>query len=726
MISFRLKDKNILEILAWLKYNRRSGLLRIPENTYFSIVKGNIINPFETAEELVAYYQKDEGLSRQENILSFEEKKVEVAQNSQIILTENLILQLSRLSQAPDYFRQYFKQGWTIKNDIRTKADLNEAEKQILDLATGKNNLKQLSKLTNLSVKQIVNHIYGLHLIGEVKLAPSRQNVLENSRNNKINLDGANINRLEIARLPKIKKSHVIIGGVVSNMLALLLLYFGGIKILELKLLDLWQQSKPTSKTQNELITVVEVTEEDIQKMQSYPVSDEILAQAITNLQQKEPLAIGLDIYRDFPVPLNATALSDAFDRYDNIIGVFKHQPPVVLAPPRLAAKENIGFSDLVNDSDLIVRRGILSLEDNSEISLSLSTKLSSYYLLSKKYDLSRDSNNHLVINNRPLIPLTSKSGIYWGQKDLGGYQILTNYQPNQHFPSFSLTQILNNEFESSLIKNRIILIGITAASVNDRAYTPLENDANQGTPGVYIHANILNSLIQFAEHGNNLKAINKNQEILLIIAFSCLSLAILKIVNLIKIQFKLNFLPFYLVGFSFLLTEALIIICSGIGFYGFSYYVPILSVSCFSSISLLWSYFYKIANLENRLFASDYSDAYSRLFLELYWQDNNFSGDWEYQNISLILFQSDLHQYRQIRKTALETIGKETMFFKIAEDTIVILLPKTNQGKAQQLASKIANALNIGFFGISTIHCPGDLEELIGQAYSSLYVKSR
>ena len=49
-------------------------------------------------------------------------------------------------------------------------------------------------------------------------------------------------------------------------------------------------------------IAIVKVTEEDIQALGQWPMSDGLLAQVIEKLQSFGARAIGFDIYRDLPV----------------------------------------------------------------------------------------------------------------------------------------------------------------------------------------------------------------------------------------------------------------------------------------------------------------------------------------------------------------------------------------------------------------------------------------
>ena len=57
---------------------------------------------------------------------------------------------------------------------------------------------------------------------------------------------------------------------------------------------------------------------------------------------------------------------------------------------------------------------------------------------------------------------------------DAGSYQSLLNFRgPSQSFPQVSLTSVLENRISPDLMRDRIVLIGSVAASINDFFYTP-------------------------------------------------------------------------------------------------------------------------------------------------------------------------------------------------------------------------------------------------------------
>jgi hypothetical protein len=76
----------------------------------------------------------------------------------------------------------------------------------------------------------------------------------------------------------------------------------GLLQFTEWQIFDRIQSLRPSEPPDSRLL-VVALTESDIQQMQESTITDRTLSQVLSKLEQYQPQAIGLDIYRDFPVP---------------------------------------------------------------------------------------------------------------------------------------------------------------------------------------------------------------------------------------------------------------------------------------------------------------------------------------------------------------------------------------------------------------------------------------
>ncbi len=103
-----------------------------------------------------------------------------------------------------------------------------------------------------------------------------------------------------------------------------------------------------------------------------------------------------------------------------------------------------------------------------------------------------------MKIGNVVIKRLQKKAGGY-RHLDEGGYQILLNYRAGKNaFKIVSLSDVLADKVPASDIKDKIVLVGYTAASVHDTFYTPFSLGAsdNQKMPGVVLHAQNASQII--------------------------------------------------------------------------------------------------------------------------------------------------------------------------------------------------------------------------------------
>src|SRR5881628_224666 len=77
----------------------------------------------------------------------------------------------------------------------------------------------------------------------------------------------------------------------------------------ELLAYDWSMKTRPSVRALDSRIMLIGITEQDIQAMGRWPLTDATLARALDKLLQHQPRAIGIDIYRDIPVPPGQKAL---------------------------------------------------------------------------------------------------------------------------------------------------------------------------------------------------------------------------------------------------------------------------------------------------------------------------------------------------------------------------------------------------------------------------------
>ena len=255
--------------------------------------------------------------------------------------------------------------------------------------------------------------------------------------------------------------------------------FAGFLQPLEWRAFDLSLRWRPAEAADSR-ITIVELTESDIQDELGYPISDQALAQLLQTLQTYQPRAIGVDIFRDIPVGEGQQQLASVLESSSNIIGISSIFYPFVPAHPSLSESQ-IGFVDAPLDDDGYLRRNLLgsaddvrnllgSADEEGNYRFSLTIRLVEQYL----------APDGLILENGIKDPETMRFGSteiprfmpYTGgyiRADNGGNQALINFRSGSTpFDRLSYAQVVSGSLSPELINDRIVLIGYTAESVKD------------------------------------------------------------------------------------------------------------------------------------------------------------------------------------------------------------------------------------------------------------------
>ncbi|MFB2970572.1 CHASE2 domain-containing protein [Aerosakkonema sp. BLCC-F183] len=271
----------------------------------------------------------------------------------------------------------------------------------------------------------------------------------------------------------------------------------------ELAALDLRFRLRPQEPIDDRIL-LVSVEESDLAKLGQWPFSDATLAELIERIKQKRPKAIGLDLYRNLPVKPGYKELVKVFKSTPNLIGIQKaigDKYISAIAPsPVLAELGQVSANDIVVDSDGVVRRAVLfPMPEGNEALPTLGLAVAMLYLKGRGITPKADPNGFMQLGKTIFTPFEKNDGGYV-RADAGGYQILLNFRgPARTFATVSVMDILQNRVSSNLIRDRIVLIGAKANSLNDVFYTPYSAGFSSSpvrTSGVEIQANIASQIL--------------------------------------------------------------------------------------------------------------------------------------------------------------------------------------------------------------------------------------
>jgi diguanylate cyclase (GGDEF)-like protein/PAS domain S-box-containing protein len=301
----------------------------------------------------------------------------------------------------------------------------------------------------------------------------------------------------------------------------LLLHSIGLLQSLELAALDQFFHLRPNEPPE-ERITIVVIDEAYLDEVGSWPIPDTNIAQLLQKLNFYKPRAIGLDIYRNLPVEPGNKELRDAYKSIPNLVGiellVNQKNKNISVSPPPDLNRDQIGFNNVLYDPDGKVRRSLLYWHVENQVHESFALKLALLYLKSENITPAKAKNNpeYLQLGKAAFTRFEANDGAYVGA-NAKGYQILTNFpkpkcqNSSGEFCSFSevsIRDVLAGKVKENLIKDRIILIGSTAPSLQDFVFIPYSSSL-MGTakpvPGIQLQAYFISELISAALDGRPL-----------------------------------------------------------------------------------------------------------------------------------------------------------------------------------------------------------------------------
>ena len=298
--------------------------------------------------------------------------------------------------------------------------------------------------------------------------------------------------------------SKMLISSLVVTAALMGLRHAGFLQASELSAFDELMRLRPAESEDSRLL-IVTISDQERQQYggvlpdgKSISLSDRYLNQLLTRLNQAQPSVIGLDLYRDFPAePAVAQQL-----RQRQIVSVCKAQYPdeAGIAPAPDAISNQVGFSDFVADGDDKLRRHLLAMttpyidpKAPCTAAYSFNLQIASRYLLTQRLPMLGDPDTDLRFGKTVLRRLTARMGGYQPIDDRGN-QILLNYR-SAPFLTLSLTDLLSGRVNPSIIKARIVLVGVTAESKLDFWNTPIDPHM----PGVVAQAHMVSQIISAA-----------------------------------------------------------------------------------------------------------------------------------------------------------------------------------------------------------------------------------
>lgn len=280
----------------------------------------------------------------------------------------------------------------------------------------------------------------------------------------------------------------------------------GWLQFFELSGYDLLLKARPNDTSISEKIVVVGMTEADVRKYE-YPITDELMAKLVQKILDDGARAVGIDIFRDKPIPRNGEGrkelvrvMGDKRVVWCTRYGIEAERVP----PPPEAKPAQVGAVDFGADADGRVRRGLIFFTgDDGTLYQALSLRLATRYLRAEVPPIKLESVPGAPetwfrlgkVDYRPLMP---NDAAYVGV-DAGGTQILFDFKGQKRFWPIPLGDVLAGKTAPDTFRDKVVIVGMTTPSVKDNVSTSLVSDQY----GSEVHAVLADQLIRGALKGD-------------------------------------------------------------------------------------------------------------------------------------------------------------------------------------------------------------------------------
>ena len=228
---------------------------------------------------------------------------------------------------------------------------------------------------------------------------------------------------------------------------------------------DQFQRWWPASPAND--IVVIAVDDHTLQAQSGWPLKRSVYAELLQKLADSgnQPKAIGFDILFPDPMPQDAQ-LAEQIRRHN--VYMAAEQP----RGPNLASAQQV--NPLLHPAAQGMAHVNLSFEKDGSL-----------------------RGAHLLDNGVPQLTLAMSGRPPEDYTTHGSYRRIPLVDPAVGFPTASLADVLSGQVPLQFFKDKYVLIGSTAPSLGDHFPTMYSGEQASGTPGVMLHASLLNAILR-------------------------------------------------------------------------------------------------------------------------------------------------------------------------------------------------------------------------------------
>ncbi|MTJ48629.1 CHASE2 domain-containing protein [Dolichospermum sp. UHCC 0259] len=278
-----------------------------------------------------------------------------------------------------------------------------------------------------------------------------------------------------------ILENNLLLPGALSALLSIGLWQLGAWTTLELLGFNVLFSARNslTNPRWDARVAVIGIDDTTLREYGQFPLSRDRYAQLLETLEASPPATIGFDILFVEPSIYDSTLAEAMAINGQVVLAIAPGLQKQTLRPvPILDNVTSKGHIVSNADLDGVTRQSFLYIDQVP----SLSIKLLEVYNHNLQQTFSPDHNN----SRQSLIPIPSPLNkeprwINW-------------VAPTHQIPTYSFADILKRKIDPAKLKNKILLVGMTATGANDPLRTPYEQ--TPPTSGIYVHAAVLDNLL--------------------------------------------------------------------------------------------------------------------------------------------------------------------------------------------------------------------------------------
>ena len=281
-----------------------------------------------------------------------------------------------------------------------------------------------------------------------------------------------------------ILENNLLLPGVLSALLSIGLWQLGAWTTLELLGFNVLFSARNslTHPRWDARVAVIGIDDATLREYGEFPLSRDRYAQLLETLEASPPATIGFDILFVEPSIYDSTLAEAMAINGQVVLAIAPGLQKQTLRPvPVLDHVTSKGHIVSNADLDGVTRKIFLYIDQVP----SLSIKLLEGYNHNLQQTFTKDKNN----SRNSFIPIPSS------QLPINKQPRWINWvAPTHQIPTYSFADILQKKIDTAKLKDKILLVGMTATGANDPLRTPYEQ--TPPTSGIYVHAAVIDNLL--------------------------------------------------------------------------------------------------------------------------------------------------------------------------------------------------------------------------------------